>query len=103
MFGTVFAIYKENDNDMETEIIKEDYHYVLYDAEGNESEPIYGENMLKDMVKKGKFKVKIITGWDGRGPSSWVTYRTEEHKIAKVLKITYKHVKETEEIEYGLL
>ena len=87
---------------METEIIKEDYYYVLYDAEGNESEPIYGENMLKDMVKKGKFKVKIITGWDGRGPSSWATYRTEEHKIAKVLKITYKHVKETEEIEYEL-
>ena len=99
MFGTVFAIYKENDNDMETEIIKEDYYYVLYDAEGNESEPIYGENMLKDMVKKGKFKVKIITGWDSLGPSSWVTYRTEEHKIAKVLKITYKHVKEIEEIE----
>ena len=84
---------------METEIIKEDYYYVLCDAEGNESKPIYDENMLKDIAKKGKFEVKIITGWDSLGPSSWAIYRTEEHKITKVLKITYKHVKETEEIE----
>ena len=85
---------------METKIIKEETYYKLVDAEGIERDDIIsGENRLKDEVKKGKFKVKIITGWDGLGPSSWATYRIEEHKIAKVLKITYKHVKEIEEIE----
>ena len=85
---------------METKIIKEETYYKLVDAEGIESDDIIsGENRLKDVVKKGTFKVKIFTGWDGRGPSSLATYRIEEHKIAKVLKITYKNVKEIEEIE----
>ena len=88
---------------MEKEIINEEYFYRLYDSDGNESDIIKDEATLKEKIKDGTFTVKVVTGWDCLGPSSWPIYRTEERKISKVVKCTWQTVLKKEEIDISKL